>query len=92
MVEPTYIEGAPTLPIGYFYRLNPNGRTFGGPRETVEVCEYRSFLRFQWVKVHASAGVYRDGLFYNDSILKVDRLRSPELSAATRAYEYWMCI
>ena len=80
----TYIEGAPTLPNGYFYNLNPHGRTFGGKRETVEVCEHRSFLWFKWIKVHSSAGVYRDNLFITE------RLVTPEVSAAKRAFENWV--
>jgi hypothetical protein len=69
--------------------VNPNGRTYGGPRETVDICENRSFLWFKWVKVHAAAGVYRDDTIDNILILANVNIKPPELRAAIRAYEYW---
>lgn len=76
-----WIPGAPLLPPGLFYRHNKNGRTVGGPRETVELCEYRSFLWFKWVKVLYSAGVYHD--------MGGTPLNTPVSRAATRVYQNW---
>lgn len=84
----THITEAPELPAGYFYRLNPNGHTLGGPRETVDICEQRSLLWFKWVKVHASAGVYRDNLI--PELLGLKSIKEPVPAAAQRAFDKFM--